>query len=99
MPENQGFTDKATCWVGTQAGSVGDGTGTGKTNVNDLMVTTIVFSAKISDDALVLKEGTDTDTVLKLEGPAVVNFGKGKHFSGLYVDSITSGASVYIFFA
>ena len=96
---NQGMTDSCAVWVGTEAGSVGDSTGTGKTNVNDLTVVAIVYATKQTDDVLILKEGTDTNTVLKQTGPGIINFGKGKTFSGLYVDSISADSSVYIFFA
>jgi hypothetical protein len=94
---NAGWIDKATVWCGTEAGSVGDGTGTGKTNVNELTIVSIVYATKQTDDILVLKDGTDTSTVLKMVGPGVVNFGNGKKFSGLYVDSISADSSVYIF--
>ena len=95
---NQGWTDKSAVWVGTEAGSVGDGTGTGKTNTNTLTIKTIVFATKLTDDKIVVYEGTDTYPVLTLEGPNVVDFGpKGKRFSGLYVHSITAGAAVYIY--
>ena len=95
---NQGWTDNAAVWVGTEAGNVGDGTGTGVTNVNKIKVAAIVYATKQTDDILILREGTNTNNVLKMVGPGVVNFGpNGKYFSGLYVNSISTDSSVYIF--
>lgn len=96
---NPGWLSGAGVWSGTEAGSVGDGTGTGKTNVNPLTIKTIVFVPATANDVATLKDGTDTDTLLTFNiYDPIITFGEGKTFpQGLYLSAITSGAKMFIY--
>ena len=100
---NPGITPDGSCWVGTQAGNI-DSTGT-DTGTNPVTVKTILLYSATATDTAVLRDGLNTDTggtineIMYLLANTPVSFGEGKVFrKGIYLNSITSGAKIFIYF-
>ena len=93
---NQGMSARGTVWVGTEAGNC-DSTGT-DTGTAPLSVNSIVFAASASTDTCILRDGSNTETMLRFTGYQAVQFGNGKTFTkGLYINYITPGATLFVY--
>jgi len=93
MAGNQGLLNGV--WVGSEAGVV---------TTNQVRIKTIIYLTAVADDAVVIKDGSNTNELMTLTDAAatnnvVVSFSeRGKVFpDGLYISSITAGSKIYIY--